>query len=87
MAESKTLISCPLLRLPVELWQHIATFMTLREWAQVSGACKLMWRLPLLELKITPGTTRHTHNAAGDLTSILLSITCRLFWEALEGCT
>lgn len=53
MAESGTIVSCPLLRLPVELCQQIATSMTLRDWAQVSGVCKTLWRLPLLEVKIT----------------------------------
>lgn len=53
MAESKTLVSCLLCQLPAELWQQIAISMTLREWAQVSGACKSMWRVPLLEVKVT----------------------------------
>lgn len=65
MAESRTLVSCPLLRLPVELWRNIATFMTLREWAQVSGACKVMWRVPLLEVKFIPEGERD-YPAAGD---------------------
>lgn len=38
--------------LPNEIWQQIASYLTLREWAQFSGTCKATWSLQLQDIEI-----------------------------------
>ncbi len=36
-----------ILSLPEDVWRNVASHMTLREWARVSGLCKSTWKLDL----------------------------------------
>ena len=42
-----------LAQLPAEIWQKIASFLTLREWAKACGACRTTWNLQLLRVSMT----------------------------------
>lgn len=40
-------------QLPFEIWQQIASHLTLREWAQGCGACKTMSQLQLQNVRLS----------------------------------
>ncbi|BDA51178.1 hypothetical protein COCOBI_18-0540 [Coccomyxa sp. Obi] len=44
--------------LPMDIWQKVSSFMSVREWAQASGTCKDVCRAPLLVVKLVRDPVR-----------------------------
>ncbi|BDA49860.1 hypothetical protein COCOBI_14-4800 [Coccomyxa sp. Obi] len=43
--------------LPLDVWEHIRGFMTMKEWARVAGTCRCLWNLPLSRVDISRSMT------------------------------
>lgn len=39
--------------LPIESWQKIASYMSIRDWAKVSGSCRSTSHMPLMKIQLT----------------------------------
>lgn len=40
-----------------EIWQKVASFMDVRDWAKISGLCKKTWQLDLPSIMITQSSS------------------------------
>ena len=45
--------SPPTVRFPEEIWQNVASRLSLRDWARASGACRTTWNLQLVDVAVT----------------------------------
>ena len=48
--------------LPIELWQRIASCMSLRSWTSAASTCKALWNLQLVDLDLEGGSAGESYN-------------------------
>ncbi|EIE21762.1 hypothetical protein COCSUDRAFT_56208 [Coccomyxa subellipsoidea C-169] len=53
--------SPPTVRFPEEIWQNVASRLSLRDWARASGACRTTWNLQLVNVAVTDHVTDHVN--------------------------
>ncbi len=60
----------PTVSLPEEIWQNVASRLSLRDWARASGLCRTTWKLQLLDVVVKDDDNI---GASGELQQLVLT--------------